>query len=114
MRKYPKNYLRSLMVKSFIKFVNEESASQANVTGGAIATKDTVLNIKKKKFMKMDVFEVDHDTYNCCAHGKKHGDYWNKYVKDESIRNILRKNYQKGKPMLIQSALTKNITYIRQ
>jgi hypothetical protein len=106
------------MTKTYSEFVSEDGAIANSVGDGTgIANYEKPLSsspIKRSPFMGRTVMEVDHDTYCRCIKGRDHGSRWDKFIENEDIRSTLRKEYQKGKPLFVQSEYTKSLTYLRQ
>lgn len=97
---------------SFTQFINEEIA---NSTGDGIANPDTVMSLRKRDdFMGYKVFEVEHEDYCNCMNGKAKGDRWNKYFANDEDSKVLKKEFYKQKPVLIQDRLTKGLVFLRK
>lgn len=100
---------------TFKIFLSEEITN--NIGSGNIATKDGVLGgiIRKKDFMGCKVFQTDHTTYSkCIMNGKPKGEHWLKYFSNKESHNILKKEFYKQKPLMLQSELTKQLIYLRK
>lgn len=75
--------------------LNEESAAPTNtISGGAIATKDMAFGSR--------VVDVDDETYHACKNGKQKHARWEKFVKCPEYRDQLKKEFQRGKRLLVR------------
>lgn len=87
-----------------------------NIGDGNIALPDAkpLLKLKKSNFLNVDVYEVDNKTYHQTLKGHKHGDRWNKCVSCQDNRALIKKLYQRGKPIIIKDSQTGNMHYLRR
>lgn len=75
--------------------IEEESAAPTNAMGnGAIATKDMAFGSR--------VVDVDDDTYHKCKNGKQKHARWAKFVSDPDYREQLKKEFKRGRRLLVR------------
>lgn len=100
-------------MKSFKEFLDEEIAN--TISGGNIATPDNPMKLKRRDdFMGYKVFQVTHEDYCNCVNGKKMGERWKKYINDSEEAKVLKKEFYKKKPVMLQSETTKQIVFLRK
>ena len=91
--------------------LDEESAPATTGTSG-VAMPDAP-SFKKSKVFGKTCIEVDSDTYHACVKGKMPFARWTNYVKDDGLRDEMRKLYKTNKRLMIQDSSSGSMAYIK-
>lgn len=87
------------------------SDAPTNTTQG-VSNPDSPM-LKTSRFMGYKCAHLDPDTYHVCCNGKKKGDRWMNYVKDERTREELKRLYSSNKRLLISNIETGSMSFIK-
>lgn len=109
-----KEYLEWIQVIETIEYIDlidESEMSSTNTVG--VENPDSKPMIKKTKVFGHPCVEVDSDTYHKCVKGKQPFERWAKYVEDETLRDEMRKTFQRNSRVLIMNSQDGTLAYVK-
>jgi len=108
-----------LEMKKFDEFLNENKKLLEDTTTSNVDIVDNRLTgnvVKRSKFANADVFEVPHDIYQKCMHGKEKNKWYRTFVGASKLGKAIHEfaTSNPRKPIILKNSATGSMVYLRK